>query len=763
MNFRRLSVLFALLFVCAFSFAQRKTDANITGHVIDKASGEHIPFATIILESGKGGTYSDSTGHYMLTNLPDGDHVVIAKYIGYKESKQSVKTERGKTFVIHFALEPNQLALDEVVVTGNRYATKKRETSCVVNVINPKSFEQTSAVNPAGVLDFQPGSRVEYNCGNCGVPQLRINGLSGQYSQVLLDSRPIFSSLGMVYGLEQLPSSMIERVEVVRGGGSALFGANAIGGTVNIITKEPTTSMLQLTNQTGLIGGSALDVNTSLNGSVISADHRSGAYLFSMIRNRDAYDRNGDNLSELPQLKSQTVGFRGFQKVGKRGKFTAEYHYIHEFRRGGDNFDLPPHEANIAEQLDHNINGGGLNYDYSSANAKNHLSVFASAQNIDRNSYFGTNKNPDAYGKTEDLTVNAGVQWVHNFDKLLFMPSTLIVGTDYNYNNLHDKMLGYNRDMKQVVNLVGLYAQNEWATDKFGVLLGARLDKHSMISDPIFSPRANIRYAPNKNITLRTSYAMGYRAPQTYDEDLHVGAVGGEVMLIEVSPNLRPEHSNTVNMSFDYWANVGAWQLNFLAEGFYTNLHDVFALEERGKDQLGNIIMERVNASGAIVTGVNAEFRAVMGDKLNIQAGFTYQKSLYKDPFKWSQNSALAPQKRMFRAPDDYGYLIVDYKPISPVTLSVNGTYTGKMLVQHYEGAIAADNEVLTPTFFDLGMRAAYDFNVSNTTKMQVSLSVKNLFDEYQNDLDFGVLKDSKYIYGPSLPRSFFIGLKIYI
>lgn len=85
-------------------------------------------------------------------------------------------------------------------------------------------------------MNFQSGLRVETNCGNCGTTQLRINGLEGQYSQVLLDSRPIFSSLASVYGLEQLPVAMIERVEVIRGGGSALFGANAIGGVVNIIT-----------------------------------------------------------------------------------------------------------------------------------------------------------------------------------------------------------------------------------------------------------------------------------------------------------------------------------------------------------------------------------------------------------------------------------------------------------------------------------------------------------------------------------------------
>lgn len=133
-------------------------------------------------------------------------------------------------------------------------------------------------------MNFQSGLRVENNCGNCGTTQLRINGLEGQYSQVLLDSRPIFSSLASVYGLEQLPVAMIERVEVIRGGGSALFGANAIGGVVNIITKEPLYNSVTLANTTNISEDGTADFNTSLNGSFVSDDYKTGVYLFGMIR-----------------------------------------------------------------------------------------------------------------------------------------------------------------------------------------------------------------------------------------------------------------------------------------------------------------------------------------------------------------------------------------------------------------------------------------------------------------------------------------------
>ena len=122
-----------------------------------------------------------------------------------------------------------------------------------MNITSGKLFSAVGSSTLSESMNFTPGLRIENNCGNCAVTQLRINGLEGHYSQILLDSRPIFSSLATVYGLDQLPVSMIERVEVVRGGGSALYGANAIGGVVNIITKEPLYNTLNVSNITNVL------------------------------------------------------------------------------------------------------------------------------------------------------------------------------------------------------------------------------------------------------------------------------------------------------------------------------------------------------------------------------------------------------------------------------------------------------------------------------------------------------------------------------
>ncbi len=374
-----------------------RTDANITGHVVKAGTHEHLPYITVSIKGTTIGTVTDATGHFFLKDIPEGEFVIVASAIGYNSVEHRIRTESKKTLEVNFDMEESTFSMDEVVVSSSRNETNKKTSSTIVNVISAKTFETTASTNLTQTIGFQPGLRVENNCSNCGTTQLRINGLEGQYAQILIDSRPIFSSLSGVYGLEQLPVAMVERVEVIRGGGSALFGANAIGGVVNIITKEPLRNTFSLANTTNIIDRNSLDINTSLNASFVSDDHKAGVYLFGMIRNRDAYDHNDDGFSDIPQIKSETIGFRGYYKTSTYSKLTAEYHHIHEFRRGGDDIDLPPHETLIAEQLNHHIDGGGLKFDWFIPDYNHRLSLFTSAQKVDRQSYFGTDMNPDAY------------------------------------------------------------------------------------------------------------------------------------------------------------------------------------------------------------------------------------------------------------------------------------------------------------------------------------------------------------------------------
>lgn len=301
----------------------KHSDANITGHVVDARTGEHIAYATLALKGTTIGAATDATGHFFLKNLPTGRFTLVASAVGYAPAEREVELRADRTIEVNFELHEAALAVDEVVVSASRTETNKRFSPTIVSVASQKLFENTASCNLAESMNFQSGLRVENNCGNCGTTQLRINGLDGQYSQVLLDSRPIFSSLAGMYGLELFPASMIERVEVIRGGGSALFGSSAIGGVVNIITREPLRNSVALGNTTNILEGGSADFNTSLNGSFVSDDYRTGIYLFGMVRSRDSYDRNDDGFSDIPKLNSETAGFRAYYKTSAYTRLTA--------------------------------------------------------------------------------------------------------------------------------------------------------------------------------------------------------------------------------------------------------------------------------------------------------------------------------------------------------------------------------------------------------------------------------------------------------
>lgn len=755
---RIFSALVAALCI-VLSAEARHTDAHIHGHIIDKNTGEHLPYMMVVIKGTTIGVTTESTGHYMIRNVPEGRFTVEVSAVGYKTQSYEVDIKRGRSYEVNFVLEEDLVQIDGVIVSATRSETTRKMSPTLVNVVGMDVYNKTNSTTVAQGLAFQPGVRVENNCQNCGFQQVRINGLDGQYTQILIDSRPIFSALAGVYGIEQLPANMVDRVEVMRGGGSALFGSSAIAGTINIITKEPVRNSATVSHTTTSIGGtSALHNTTDINASIVSEDNKLGIAVFGQNTEKDAWDANGDGFTELSRISGQTIGFRGYVKTGLYSKVTAEYHHLQEYRRGGDNLHLPPHEAMIAEQTEHGINTGGVKFDVFSKDNKHRFNTFASIQHIARDSYYGAGMDPNAYGKTDDLTWVGGAQYIYRMAECLFMPSDLTVGLEYNEDYLQDNMWGYDRVTDQTVRIVSAYAQNEWKNSRWGLLIGGRLDKHNLIKKVIFSPRANLRFNPTENINLRASYSYGFRAPQAFDEDLHIDNVGGTVSMIRLADDLQVEKSQSISVSADIYHRWGDWQGNVLVEGFFTDLDDVFALKELGFEN-GVLIKERHNESGARVFGANLEGKIAWRNVFQLQAGLTKQSSNYKEARSWSDD--VEATRKMFRTPDLHGYMTASYNPLKDLTLSLTGTYTGSMLIEHHAGMIEKNLTVETPSFWDMGFKTAYDLKMHGNVSLQLNAGVQNIFNSFQDDFDSGADRDSGYIYGPTLPRTIFFGVKL--
>lgn len=757
-----------------------KTDAMLFGDV--KSGNEHIPFATITIKGTTIGTAADATGHFKMTNLPVGKTTVIISAIGYKAAEKEVELVAKKSVTILVELFPDNIGLEQVVVSADRNAKSRKETPTVVNSINPKLFDRVQSVTLSEGLNFSPGLRMENNCQNCGFSQVRMNGLEGPYSQILINSRPVFSGLAGVYGLELIPANMIERVEVIRGGGSSMYGSNAIAGTINLITKDPITNHFETSINNSFIGvgndyDPAYDYNLNLNGSFVTDDYKTGMSLFGFHRKRDPFDANGDDFSELSSINNTTLGARFYQRVASRGRLTFDYFNINEDRRGGNKFDLPLHEADIAESVKHQINSGAANFDLL-LRESDKFSAFVSMQGVDRDSYYGAEQDLSAYGHTKDFTYAAGVQYIRNLDYLFFAPAVITSGLETNGSSLEDQKLGYydpEEDVHygntlvadQTMRTQAGFLQSEWKTKQMVFSAGLRYDHYTIseasqkeedVSGNVFSPRISLLYNLANNFQFRGSYGRGFRAPQIFDEDLHIETSGSRKVIHQNDPDLKQESSNSFTASLDYSKHDGQWQYQILVEGFYTQLIDPFANEYGEPDEDGTVIYTRVNAEdGASVAGVNLEFNVSPSNDLQMQSGFTIQKSEFEELQEFNET-------RFFRTPHTYGYLSMNYNPTPLFSVAFTGNYTGKMLVPYFGPALPnpeAGRLNESNSFFDAGLKLSYDWKVTDHIKVQISGGVKNVFNSYQNDFDSGIDRDPAYVYGPLTPRTIYFGINI--
>ncbi|MGH1387236.1 TonB-dependent receptor [Kordia sp.] len=745
-----------ILFLIYFTGFSQNTE--IKGVVLYKNSP--VPFVNVYVKNASKGTMSDEEGNYSF-KLAQGTHTLIVQSIGFKTVEEKVTVEN-KTLTLNFNLEEDVLGLDQVVVSATRTALNRREAPVLVTVTNAESLKNVQAATLFEGLSFQPGLRTEVNCQNCGFSQIRINGLDGAYSQILVNSRPVFGSLNGIYGLEQIPTNMIEQIEVTRGGGSAIFGSNAIAGTINIITKDPIENQFQVASKIGLIDGESTDAVTTFNSTFVSEDLNKGITFFGMHRDREGYDTNDDGFTEMTKLRNLNFGLKSFYKFDFRRKLTLEFNASNEYRRGGDFIDKSPIFANIAEEITSNVIGSGITFDYFSEDYLQKFSAYGNVQNSRSDNYYGTNQDPNGFGLTKDFVTIAGVQHTAKFENFLGGSMDLTSGVEHRFNRIKERRENpLIIPITQNTNTLGIYTQLDWKIlDNLKVLTGARgeLFTSNLNDESLFivNPRVSILYNITETISFRTGYSQGFRAPQFYSEDVHSEIITGEVRRVRLAEDLKEELSHSFIGSLEYSHQHEEHQLVLTLEGFYTTINDPFVYEARG-DVGGLEIKEKINGDNAIVNGFNVEARYSPNPKFSFQLGGTFQNSYFENSYEPEEGIVT---NKITRTPNIYGNMMFNYTPNEQWDFNVNGVYTGKMYVPHVAGFISETVLEETPNLLEFGLNASRTFTISDAYQFEINGGVKNIFNAYQDDFDQTVDRDPNYIYGPSQPRTIFIGLK---
>ena len=341
--------------------------------------------------------------------------------------------------------------------------------------------------------------------------------------------------------------------------------------------------------------------------------------------------------------------------------------------------------------------------------------------------------------------------------------TTLTGGVEYVYDDVFDEIPSYQFLVDQTTKNLGAFVQNDWdVTEKINFLAGFRLDDHNLVDNVIFSPRMSLLYKFQETTQFRAGWGTGFRAPQAFDTDLHIAFAGGGVSRIALAENLIEERSNSFTASVNYDKATEHFIAGFTVEGFYTHLDDAFFLSPVGEDEFGELFEKR-NGSPATVKGITLEGRANFDYVFQVDAGFTIQSSKFDDAVDTIED--LAPKQEFLRTPNQYGYATVTYTPTKQWTASANLVYTGPMDIAHFAGentGQTVDEYFRTPSFTELSFRVARKFELDNIgTGLELYGGIKNVTNSYQDDFDTGKNRDSNFVYGPGLPRSFFVGLTI--
>jgi len=524
------------------------------------SDSEALSYVNIYLKKTKIGITSDENGFYELKNIPKGNYILVISSIGYQTKSVEIAIENNQKLTRNFSLSEDN-SLDEIVISGTLRPVSKTASPVPVEVYSQTFFKKNPTPSIFESLQNVNGVRPQLNCNVCNTGDIHINGLEGPYTFVLIDGMPIVSGLSTVYGLTGIPQALIERVEVVKGPASALYGSEAVGGIINIITKKPSNSP-KLTTDT--FASSWGETNTDIGLRYNLSEKTQGLLGVNYFNFQNRIDNNNDNFTDLT-LQNRISFFNKINFERESNKvFTIAARYVYEDRWGG--------------QIDWDKEFRGSDQIYGESIYTNRWETFGTYQlptseNINfqfsanghyQDSFYGT----DAY--TAEQLIGFG-QFVYN--KQIKENHDLLVGLAYRYTFYDDNTFA-TIDENEVVNqpsknhLPGIFLQDEISLNKQNkLLLGTRWDYNSAHGN-IFSPRINYKWNSKDNADIfRASVGNGFRIANIFTED-HAALTGARE--VEFKGELKPETSWNANMNYVKKINTENTFITIDASTFYT-------------------------------------------------------------------------------------------------------------------------------------------------------------------------------------------------
>ncbi len=706
------------------------------------------------------GTATDSTGNYHIEKVPFGNYILQVSGVGYQKFTQRITINSSKPLVINIEIKENLgERLDEVVVTGTMKAVSKLESPVPVELYTPAFFKKNPTPVLLEALQIVNGVRPQLNCSVCNTGDIHINGMEGAYTMILIDGMPIVSGLSTVYGMSGIPNSMIDRIEIVKGPASTLYGSEAVAGLINVITKNPEGAPLVSFD---IMGSTWQEYNVDFSYK-LKTKKLSNLLGINYFNYENPIDNNNDNFTDIT-LQDRISIFNKLSLQRKNNRIASlAFRYVYEDRWGGElNWKAPKHRggdeiygesiytdrAELIGSYQLPIQSQKMLFNFS-LNSHNQNSVYGDTQyNAIQRIGFGQLLWDKKWSKTHDILMGLTMRYTYYDDNT---PATRS-GTESNYKNKPDEIV-----------LPGIFLQDEIRiSDETRLLVGARYDYHSEHGN-IFSPRINLKWSPNRDNIFRLSAGNGFRVVNLFTED-HAATSGDRQVIIE--EELNPEKSFNVNLNYQKFINFNKGFVSLDGTVFYTYFTNKIIADY---DTDPNSIFYNNLDGHAISQGVTLNTNWNFDFPLRINAGITLMDVYETEP------TPDGGEEKIWQVQTERisGTFTVSYTfTKAQITLDYSGNFYGKMRLPilendyrpEYSKPFSLQNIQITKKFRNGleiygGIKNLLNFTPSGDILMRAFDPFDKTADDPVNNPN-GYTFDANYNYAPNQGIRGFFGIR---
>ncbi|WP_208890932.1 TonB-dependent receptor [Polaribacter sejongensis] len=603
MKLKRL-ILFTALISLNTIFSQNN---SVSGKITNSSNA--LAYVNVYLKNSKIGTASNENGYYKLKDIPKGNYTLVASSVGYQSKFIKISVDENQKITQNLSLSEDD-SLDEIVISGTMKPVKKLDSPVPVEVYSPTFFMKNPSPSIFESMENINGVRPQVNCSVCNTGDIHINGLEGAYTFVMIDGMPIVSGLSTVYGLTGIPQALIERVEIVKGPASTLYGSEAVGGIINIITKKPASSPLFTIDSYASSWG---EVNTDI-GLKYKLGKTNALLGINYFNYQNPIDNNNDGFTDLT-LQNRISIFNKFDFERKNNRvFTVAGRYVYEDRWGGE-MDWTPEFRGGTDIYGESIyTSRWETFGTYQLPTDEKLNFQFSANGHDQNSYYG-----DTFYKADQFIAFGQLTYDTTFGK----NHDVLMGVAYRYTNYDDNTTATGSETENdpsITHLPGIFIQDEITlAPKSKLLLGARYD-HNNVHGSVFSPRVNYKWnSDNNEDVLRVSIGNGFRVANVFTED-HAALTGNRDVFFE--DELLPETSWNANINYvKKIVTNNNTIINLDGSVFYTHFNNKIVADY--ETDTSKIIYGNLDDGYAVSKGISLNTDINFRNGLSIIAGAT--------------------------------------------------------------------------------------------------------------------------------------------